>query len=106
MNAMIVNAILFNIWSVALTHFLTLSFSEYLNSTDANLIFLIQAQNMKFFNYFYKYYLFVAQLFGLAFIAAVYLICKPREEISVKEILLKEQRNKDKLAEDLKNYAT
>jgi len=105
MNAMLVNVILFNVWSVALTHFLTLAFNAYLNYTDAGSIFGIQAQNMRFFKYFFNYYIFLAPLFAFSFVAAVYLICKPRDELKVKEILQKEDKEKEKIADDLKKFA-
>ena len=40
-NSFLVNMLLFNLWSLALTHFCTIAFGEYTRLTDANYIFAL-----------------------------------------------------------------
>jgi len=54
MNSFLVNTILFNIWSFALTNFITMILNEYIR-LNTSVTILQQILNMKVFKYlFYK----------------------------------------------------
>ena len=62
MNSFLVNTLLFNLWSIALTHFCTIAFAEYTRLTDVEKIFAIQIKHMMFFEWFYEHNVFVYAL--------------------------------------------
>jgi len=87
MNSFIVNVLLFNIWSIALTHFLTLAFSEYIRLTDATLIFTVQLQHMNFFKYFWEKNVFIYILVIWSVITSIYLLFSPTDRVEISKLV-------------------
>ncbi len=98
-NAFIFNAIIMNIWMFALVQFMTDMFKDYIRQTSISMIFSVQIKNMKFYQYFLRYNVFIYmltvrvkvfnQLQGWIFLSLVYFILKPVERINVGEQLKK-----------------
>ncbi len=101
MNSFIVNVLLFNLWSVALTHFCTITFSAYARLTDANLIFGVQLQYMNFFKYFWEKNVFIYLLVIWAGLTAIYLMFKPSDRVDILKLVL---LSFPLLLNDSKNY--
>ena len=87
MNSFLVNVLLFNLWSIALTHFCTLAFADYARLTDANLIFIAQLQHMNFFKYFWDNNVFIYGLIIFAGLTAIYLMFRPADKLDVAQIV-------------------
>lgn len=70
MNALFANILLFNLWACAVIHCSTMVFSDFMVSTSAEMIFLIQINNLTPFRVlFYKYWVIYVQM--LAFVFAI-----------------------------------
>jgi LMBR1 domain-containing protein 1 len=93
MNSFIVNMILFNLWSIALTHFCTIAFAEYTRLTDANMIFAVQLSHMNFFSYFWDKNVFIYILVIWAVITLVYLLCQPHDRLDIAALTAKDIDN-------------
>ena|SRR5689334_6937454 len=86
MNSFLFNISLILLSSVSVTQFCTASFRDYVAMTDIDLIFSTQIRYLKFFVYFYKYHIFEYALFGISFLATIYLLCRPSDIQSVDKI--------------------
>ena len=53
MNSFLFNIIIILLSSVALTHFCTYAFSQYVRLSSLDFIFNVQIKNMKFYKYFF-----------------------------------------------------
>ncbi len=87
MNSFLVNTLLFNLWSIALTHFCTITFADYARLTDANMIFAVQLRYMNFFKYFWDNNVFIYLLVIWFFLTAIYLIIRPNYQIDISKIV-------------------
>jgi LMBR1 domain-containing protein 1 len=56
------------------------AFSDYARNSTINQIFNVQIANLNFFGFFFKNNIFVYIFLAFMFLAAVYLMCKPRKE--------------------------
>ncbi len=56
-----------NWWSIALTHLLSMMFADYARLTAIEMIFGIQARNMRFFRYFWVYNIFIYAMLVILF---------------------------------------
>ncbi len=80
-NAFLFNALLMNIWAVALTQFLAVLFRTYARFTDVMLIFEVQVKYMRFFHFFWVYDIFVYCFIVWMFVSLAYFILRPVEKI-------------------------
>jgi len=97
MNAFMVNILMFNVWSIALVHFCTISFDEYARLTQVDLIFGAQLKYMIFYKYFYQYTIFPYLLAAWAFLTFVYQMCKPITAIDIQKLAIQNVKKRAQL---------
>ena len=83
LSSFIFNAFMISIWTMSLVQFLVTCFSQYCRDTDAYLIFLVQINNMWFFQWFWSSQFFPWLLLIWIIISFFYLIFKPQEKLSL-----------------------
>lgn len=88
MNSFIVNVLLFNVWSIALVHFCTLAFADYVRFTDANMIFGVQLMHMNFFKYFWEHNVFLYVLLSFIVLTIFYISCCSKGRVDVAKLVL------------------
>eukprot|EP00510_Aplanochytrium_minuta_P002702 CAMPEP_0184014036 /NCGR_PEP_ID=MMETSP0954-20121128/5388_1 /TAXON_ID=627963 /ORGANISM="Aplanochytrium sp, Strain PBS07" /LENGTH=315 /DNA_ID=CAMNT_0026294377 /DNA_START=899 /DNA_END=1846 /DNA_ORIENTATION=+ len=80
MNSLLFNLSLVLLCVPALVQFCTVAFADYIVLTNAALTFNVFVQNMRFFNYFFEYNIFVFVLLGVMVLAAVFTYCCLRDK--------------------------
>ena len=105
MNSFLFNISLILLGSMAITQFVSDCLSDYVAFTDIDTLFNTLIKNLKFFKYFYRYYVFQYILFGIFILSLIYLICKPKDEpdpLNQKFIDRKKNKEKEKEKEEKK----
>lgn len=106
MNSFLFNVCLILLGSFSITQFCASSFPDYFAFTDIDIIFNCLVKYLKFFTWFYRYHVFVYILLAVFVISLVYLICKPKDQITAESIYYEKKNDeqyqlKDKDATDL-----
>ena len=106
MNSFLFNISLILLGSMAITQFVSDCLTDYIAFTDIDTLFNTLIKNLKFFKYFYRYYVFQYILFGIFVLSLIYLICKPWEKpdsLNKRYINRDKNKEKDKDKKDKKN---
>ena len=80
MSSFLFNIGLVLLCSLPVVQFSADAFSDYARYTYINQVFGVQIRNLKFFGWWWTTNIFVYIFLGLAFLAAIYLWCKPRDQ--------------------------
>lgn len=86
MNSFLFNVTLVLLGSVSITQFCTNSFPDYVTFTDIDMIFNVQVKYLDFFVWFYKYYVFEYIFFGIFVISLIYLLLRPKDQLTAEKI--------------------
>jgi len=97
MNAFLFNVLLINIWSFSLTQFDTYAFADYVRGTQINMIFGVQIKYMYFYQWFYRYNVFIYAILAWAVITLIYLLCKRVDRFDPAALLERETKHNQKV---------
>ena len=86
MNSFLFNVSLILLGSISITQFCANSFPDYVTFTDIDMIFNVQIKYLDFFVWFYKYHAFEYILFGIFVISLIYLLRRPRDQVTAEMI--------------------
>ena len=86
MNSFLFNVSLILLGSISITQFCANSFPDYVTFTDIDMIFNVQIKYLDFFVWFYKYHVFEYILFGIFVISLIYLLLRPRDQVTAEMI--------------------
>lgn len=82
-NAFLANCLLFNIYAHSITHWLALSYADWIAGTAAARIFNVQINNLKIWNWFFSRNFFTVWIIVWWFIAFIYFCLRPYEKINL-----------------------
>merc|ERR1739838_565136 len=85
MNSMMFNVMLLLLTSVSIVQFCAVAFASYARLTAIDMLFGIQVQNLKFFQWFYQYDAFLYAIIIVAFLAAAWLAICPRDKKAMED---------------------
>lgn len=91
MNSFLFNVSLILLGSISITQFCANSFPDYVTFTDIDMIFNVQIKYLDFFVWFYKYHVFEYILFGIFVISLIYLLLRPRDQVTAEMIYEKKK---------------
>ena len=103
MNSFLFNISLILLGSMAITQFVSDCLTDYIAFTDIDTLFNTFIKNLKFFKYFYRYYIFQYILFGIFVFSLIYLIfIKKAKTDSLNQRYINRDKNKEKDKKDKK----
>ena len=100
-GSIIFNTILMIILSISLTQFCVDCFRQYATMTQISMIFGTQIKYLRFFNFFFKNYIFEYALLSVCLLATIYLIIKPSDSNSFKGRMEKLEKDDQLLQESM-----
>ena len=78
--------------SISIIHFCSAAFEQYTQYTDVDLIFGTQIKYLRFYSFFFEYYIFERALAIICFLSWIYLICRPSDVNSLARTLEKKRK--------------
>lgn len=93
-SSFIINAILMNVWMIALVYEIIDLFRQYFTGTEAAVFFQVIAKNQMFYGWAFRRSVFNTAAITWVFLSLIYLSLKPREKIDSGQVKKKDLESK------------